>query len=328
MRFANLSARSLPYEGATLIYDIAPLEGAGPGDISLFSSARYLDVLKFSRARAIIVGKDAAHRLADHPAWRVLVDNPRLAFAQVGQLFYPPVPLEPAIDVTARVHPDAQIGVGSRIEAGAIIGNKVEIGERCHVGFNAVLSDGVKLGSECRIGANVCISHAVLGERITVDTGSIIGAAGFGFVPTGHGLTRMLQLGRVLIGDDVQIGANCAIDRGATGDTVIGAGTVLDNLVHIAHNVSLGRNCIICAQVGIAGSTVAGEGVMMGGQVGVADHLMIGKRAQIAAKAGVVRDVVPGSVVGGFPAMAIKAWHRQTIGLARLFRPKQSDRTE
>ena len=308
-----------PDEGALLIFDIAPLEGAGPGDISLFASGRYLDVLESSRARAIIVGRDLARHVEHHPARRVLVDDPRLAFAQVGQLFYPVVPLEPLIDSTARVHPNARIGTGSRIEAGAVIGSNVEIGERCHIGFNAVLADGVNLGNECRIGTNAYISHAVLGARIAVETGTVIGAAGFGFVRGASGLTRMSQLGRVLVEDDVQIGANCAIDRGAAGDTRIGAGTVLANLVHIAHNVSLGRNCIICAQVGIASSAVVGDGVMMGGQVGVADHLMVGTRARIAAKAGVVRDVAPGSIVGGFPAMAIKAWHRQTIGLARLF---------
>jgi UDP-3-O-[3-hydroxymyristoyl] glucosamine N-acyltransferase len=317
-----------PDDGPLLIFDIAPLEGAGPGDISLFASTRYLDVLRSSRARAIIVGRDLACHIEDHPARPVLVDDPRLAFAQVGQLFYPPVPLEPFIDVNARVHPNARIGTGSRIEAGAVIGSEVEIGECCHIGFNAVLANGVKLGSECRIGTNAYISHAILGARITVEIGTVIGAAGFGFVPSASGLIRMSQLGRVMVGDDVQIGANCAIDRGAAGDTLIGAGTVLDNLVHIAHNVSLGRNCIICAQVGIAGSTVVGDGVMMGGQVGVADHLMVGTKAQIAAKAGVVRDVAPEAIVGGFPAMAIKAWHRQTIGLARLFRPKHSERND
>jgi UDP-3-O-[3-hydroxymyristoyl] glucosamine N-acyltransferase len=158
----------------------------------------------------------------------------------------------------------------------------------------------------------------LIGRRVGIETGVTIGAQGFGFVPGPNGLTRMLQLGRVLIEDGVQIGANCAIDRGATGDTVIGAGTVLDNMVHIAHNVRLGRHCVICAQVGIAGSTVVGDGVMMGGQVGVADHLKVGARAQIAAKGGVMRNVEPGAVLGGFPAVPIKQWHRQTLGLARL----------
>ena len=314
--------------GAILINEIAPLDAASADDISVFSDPRYVDVLRPTRAGAIIISRQLARHAANHPARLLFVGNPRLAYAQVGELFYPPAPLEPHVDVNARVHPTALIGAGSRVEAGAVIGSGVEIGERCHIGFNAVLADGVQLGSECRIGANTSVSHALIGRRVTVETGVTIGSSGFGFVPGAKGLTRMLQLGRVLIEDDVQVGANCAIDRGATGDTVIGAGSVLDNLVHIAHNVRLGRHCVICAQVGIAGSTIVGDGVMMGGQVGVADHLTVGARAQIAAKGGVLRDVPPGSVLGGFPAIAIKNWHRQTIGLARLFKPKPSDASD
>jgi UDP-3-O-[3-hydroxymyristoyl] glucosamine N-acyltransferase len=258
----------------------------------------------------------------------MFVKDPRLAYARVGHLFFPQSALEPGIAPTARVHPAARIGHGSQIDAGVVVGRGVEIGRRCHVGFNAVIGEGVRLGDDTKIGANTSISHALIGRRVGIETGVTIGSQGFGFVPGPNGFTRMLQLGRVIIEDDVQIGANCAIDRGATGDTVIGSGTVLDNLMHIAHNVHLGRRCVICAQVGIAGSTRVEDGVMMGGQVGVGDHLEVGSRAKIAAKSGVMRNVAPSAVVGGYPAVAIKNWHRQTIGLARLFKSARWQRNK
>jgi UDP-3-O-[3-hydroxymyristoyl] glucosamine N-acyltransferase len=315
---AHIEAEALePAASPVSIHDIAPLDAAEPDQISVFSDLHYLKALPHTRAGAIISSRDLA-RHADDLSRFIFVKDPRLAYAQVGQLFYPPPALEPGIDPAARVHASATIGRGSQIDAGAVIGRGVEIGNDCHIAFNAVLGDGVRLGDESRVGANTTISHALIGRRVGIETGVSIGSQGFGFVPGPNGLTRMLQLGRVLIEDGVQIGANCAIDRGATGDTVIGAGTVLDNLVHIGHNVRLGRHCIICGQVGIAGSTVVGDGVMMGGQVGVADHLTVGARAQIAAKSGVMRDVAPAAVLGGFPAIEIKTWHRHTVGLARL----------
>jgi UDP-3-O-[3-hydroxymyristoyl] glucosamine N-acyltransferase len=302
---------------ATPIHDIATLDCAEANDISVFTDTRYLDALVPSRAGAIIISRKLAHH-AGGASRLVYVANPRLAYAQVGLLFYPQPGLEPGIDPNARVHSTASIGAGSRIEAGAVIGRGVEIGERCLIAYNAVIGDGVQIADDCRIGANSNISHAIIGRRVEIETAVTVGSQGFGFVPSAKGLTRMLQLGRVLIEDDVQIGANCAIDRGATGDTVIGAASVLDNLVHIAHNVRLGRHCVICAQVGIAGSTVVGDGVMIGGQSGVSDHLTIGAGAHIAAKSGVIRDVEPSGVVGGYPAVTIKDWHRQTVAISRL----------
>jgi UDP-3-O-[3-hydroxymyristoyl] glucosamine N-acyltransferase len=304
-------------DAGTPIHDIAALDCAEADDISVFTDTRYLDALLPTRAGAIIISRKLAHH-AHGPSRLIFVANPRLAYAQVGLLFYPLPELEAGIDANARVHSTASVGAGSKIDAGAVIGRAVEIGERCHVAFNAVLGNGVRLGDDCRIGANTNISHAIIGRRVEIETGVTIGSQGFGFVPNGKGLTRMLQLGRVIIEDDVRIGANCAVDRGATGDTLIGAGSVLDNLVQIAHNVRLGRHCVVCAQVGIAGSTVVGDGVMIGGQSGISDHLCIGAGANIAAKSGVIRDVEPSGVVGGFPAVAIKDWHRQTVAISRL----------
>ena len=314
-----------PEAEAVSIHDIGPLDSAGPNDISVFSDARYRDALAPTRARAIIISRNLARHAAD-PSRLLYVKDPRLAYAQVGQLFYPLPPLEAGIDPRAVVHETATVGAGSQIDAGAVIGRGVEIGERCHIGCNTVLGDHVQIGDDCRIGANNSISHALIGRRVGIETGVTIGSQGFGFVPGAAGLTRMLQLGRVVIEDNVQIGATCAIDRGATGDTFIGAGTVIDNLVQIAHNVRLGRNCVICAQVGIAGSTVVEDGVMMGGQAGVVDHIRVGAGARIAAMSGVLRNVEPKAVVGGIPAIPIKSWHRQTIGLGRLFKSAEPDR--
>lgn len=315
---AVVGAEPLPPDDLALpIHDIAALESAEPEHISVFSDVRYLDALAPTRAGAIIISRKLAHHAS--PSSRLLyVADPRRAYAQVGRLFYPPQPLEPGIHARASVHPSASIGAGTQIDAGAVIGRDVDIGERCHIGANVVIGDGVLIGDDCHIGANCCISHALIGHRVEIETSVTIGSQGFGFVPGPAGLERMLQLGRVIVEEGVKIGANCAIDRGATDDTVIGAGSVLDNLVHIAHNVRLGRHCVICAQVGIAGSTVVGDGVMMGGQTGVADHLVVGRGAQIAAKSGVMRSVAPGAVMGGFPAIPIKDWHRQTVGIARL----------
>jgi UDP-3-O-[3-hydroxymyristoyl] glucosamine N-acyltransferase len=306
-----------------VIDDIAALEEAETGHISVFSDRRYEDLLVSTRASAVITSRDLA-RYAPSGHCLLIVAEPRLAYAQIGHLFYPLSALIPGTGAGAQIGPGVKIGAGSQIDAGAVVGPAVEIGQRCHIASSVVLGAGVVLGDDCRIGANTVITHALIGARVKIAPNATIGSDGFGFVPGPKGLVRMLQLGRVLIEDDVEIGANTAIDRGATGDTVIGAGTVLDNLVQIGHNVRLGRHCVLCGQVGIAGSTIVGDGVMMGGQAAISDHIKIGSGARIAGKSGVMRDVEPGQAVGGCPAVALRQWHRQTAGLARLFGAKQT----
>jgi UDP-3-O-[3-hydroxymyristoyl] glucosamine N-acyltransferase len=294
---------------------------AGPGELSFYIHSQHLNAFRATLASAVVTTPDFA-RNGPSGVSLMSVAQPQLAFAQIGLLYYPSGRPEPQISADARIDPSAVIGAGARIDAGAVVGAGAEIGSGCHVASHAVIGDGVVLGNDCVIGANSCISHAIIGARVQIASGVSIGGQGFGFVPTAKGRLRIPQLGRVMIGDDVEIGANCAIDRGSTGDTVIGAGTVLDNLVHIAHNVRLGRHCVICGQVGIAGSTVVGDGVMMGGQVGISDHLHIGSGARIASKSGVIRDIKDGESVGGYPAMPVREWHRQTAAGFRLSRSR------
>ncbi|MGA7429950.1 MAG: UDP-3-O-(3-hydroxymyristoyl)glucosamine N-acyltransferase [Xanthobacteraceae bacterium] len=306
-----------------MICDIASLETAGPGELSFFNHSQYLSAFHATRASAVVTTPDLA-RNGPQGVCLMSVAEPQLAFARIGLLYYPSSRPEPQISADARIDPSAVIGAGARIDAGAIVGAGAEVGPGCHIACHAVIGSGVVLGNDCAVGPNSCISYAIIGARVRIASGVSIGGQGFGFVPTGNGRLRIPQLGRVIIENDVEIGANCAVDRGSTGDTVIGAGTVLDNLVHIAHNVRLGRYCVICGQVGIAGSTVVGDGVMIGGQVGISDHLHVGSGARIASKSGVIRDVKEGEAIGGYPAMPIREWHRQTATGIRLSQRRPS----
>ncbi|MEL6360567.1 MAG: UDP-3-O-(3-hydroxymyristoyl)glucosamine N-acyltransferase [Pseudomonadota bacterium] len=205
----------------------------------------------------------------------------------------------------------------THVDPSALIAPDSEIEEGVIIGPSAVIGPGVRVGARSRIHANAVVSHAVIGEDCVIGAGVVIGEAGFGFVQESGGIVRAPQLGIVRLGDKVEIGANSAIDRGALGDTVIGDGTKIDNLVHIAHNVVIGRHCILAAQVGIAGSTIIGDGVMMGGQVGVADHLHIGNGVQLAAKAGIMKNVPDGQTWGGYPAKQMRQWLREVAFLQR-----------
>jgi UDP-3-O-[3-hydroxymyristoyl] glucosamine N-acyltransferase len=244
--------------------------------------------------------------------------EPYRGWARVAALFHPAPPAVPGIhpsaivDGAASIDPSAEIGPLCVVEAG------VEIGPRCRIGPSAVIGNGVVLGADCRIGAQASLSHALLGARVYVYPGARIGQEGFGFAVTDAGFVTVPQLGRVILEDDVEVGANTTIDRGSAGDTVIGVGSRIDNLVQIGHNVVLGRCCIVVAQVGISGSTTLGDFVQVGGQAAMAGHLQIGDGAQIGAQAGVISDIEAGARMLGSPAQPSREFFRQVATLKKI----------
>jgi UDP-3-O-[3-hydroxymyristoyl] glucosamine N-acyltransferase len=313
-----------PERGNMLVHDVAELSGAGADDLSVFNDAGHAAAFSESRAGAIVTSAKLGALPHDDCAI-LLCDDPRLAFALIGQMFYPRAIGNGRRDPGAHVAPDAVLAPDVELAPGAVIETGVSIGARSRIGANAVIGAGTQIGEDCAIGANCSISHALIGNHVTIAANSAIGGEGFGFVPTRTGLTKISQLGRVVIGNNVDIGNNVAIDRGSLGDTVIGDGTVLDNLIHLAHNVRLGKGCVIAAQCGIAGSTTLGDYVMTGGHAAIKDHVVIGNRVRIAAKSGVIHNIPDGATIGGLPAIPTREWHRQTVALARLARRKSDD---
>jgi UDP-3-O-[3-hydroxymyristoyl] glucosamine N-acyltransferase len=311
------TARGVADELELLLEGVAPLQTARPNEVSFLDNRRYASALDQTSAGAVIVHPDMAARV---PAGTVAIQTtaPYAAWARVAALFYPLPPVFPGIHPSAivaegaRVDPSAEVGPLCVIEAGA------EIGPGCRIGPCAVIGSGVIVGRDCRIGPHVSLSYAILGARVYVYPGARIGQEGFGFASTKDGFLSVPQLGRVILEDDVEVGANTTIDRGSSRDTVIGAGSRLDNLVQIGHNVILGRCCVIVAQVGISGSTVLEDFVRVGGQAAMAGHLRIGQGAEIGAQAGVISDMVPGAKVLGSPAQPKRDFFRQIVMLKRM----------
>lgn len=307
-----------------MVSDVAPLDQAGAGHLSFLDNIRYKDQFISSKASVCIVSEGA---VAFAPKGMVLIvsKNPYKSYALVAQSFYPDDFPPADISGAAHVHPSVKIGKGCVIEAGAVIKANAVVGDGCWIEACAVIGEGVEIGAKSRIGSGATVSHAVIGSGVRLYPGVRVGQDGFGFAidPAGH--VKVPQLGRVIIGDHVEIGANSTIDRGAGPDTVIGSGTWIDNLVQIGHNVKIGRGCVLVAQSGVAGSTVMEDFSVLAAQAGVAGHLRIGMGARIGAKAGVMRDVPAGEEQLGAPAMPVREFMKQVATLKRLTRPQKSE---
>lgn len=307
-----------------LLTGVAPLQTAGPAEVSFLDNRKYAGALDATRAGAVIVHPDLASRVPGG-AVAIVTEQPYVAWAKVAALFHPEPPTAPGVHPTALVAADAIVDPGAEIGPFAIIGARAEIAAGCRIGSHVVIGPGVVLGRDCRVGAHASISHALIGNRVYIYTGVRIGQDGFGFAIADTGFLTVPQLGRVIIGDDVEIGANTTIDRGSLHDTVIGAGSRLDNLVMIGHNVTLGRACVIVSQVGISGSTAIGDQVMIGGQAGLAGHLKIGRGARIGGQAGVISDIPAGAEVIGSPAQPVREFWRHLALLRKLARGRSAD---
>ena len=305
-------------ESATFsINGVSSLNEADSENLSFLDNVRYKDQFKTTKAGACIVHYDMAD-LAPKGLHLLLSKSPYKAYALAAQFLYPEKKPESFINESAVIDESAEVSAGCTIEAGVVISKGAKIGENSWIGSNTVIGPNVVIGENVRIGENATISHSLIGSYSRLYPGVRVGQDGFGFAidPAGH--VKVPQLGRVIIEEHVEIGANTTIDRGAGPDTVIGQGTWIDNLVQIGHNVKIGRGCIIVSQVGISGSTVLGDFVAVGGQVGIAGHLQIGSGVRIAAQSGIMKDIPAGDEVMGSPAVPIRQYMKQVAFLKRL----------
>jgi UDP-3-O-[3-hydroxymyristoyl] glucosamine N-acyltransferase len=310
-------------DGAARVCDLATLEGAAAQHLAFCAGKAARAALAQTKVGFCFIGRDAEPAKVPLGTVGLPCDSAQRAFAAALDLFYPESMLVTWSQQTP-VDPSARIGEGVMLAPGVVIGPNVEIGDRTRIGPNAVIGRGVAIGRDCEIGSNVTIANSYIGDRVVILPGAQIGQPGFGFASGTAGHIKIPQIGRVIVQDKVEVGACCTIDRGAIGDTVIGEGTKIDNLVQIGHNTHMGRHCIIVAQVGISGSCEIGDFVVMGGQAGVADHAIIGDGTRLAARTGVMPGVLPpGQDYGGTPARPVKDWLRESVALAKLAKTKK-----
>jgi UDP-3-O-[3-hydroxymyristoyl] glucosamine N-acyltransferase len=314
------------------IRGVAPVQDGGDGMLVFVDGKRHGALPKGLRAAALICNQEIAGHAP--PEMAVLISGrPVYTFAAATRVLYPsaarpgPVMGGTGVSPAAHVAADALVEPGAIVEAGAVVGTGAEIGAGTVVTPGAVIGPNCRVGRNSYIGPGASVFSALVGDRVFIHGGVRIGQDGFGYVPGPSGPEKIPQLGRVIIQDNVEIGANTTIDRGAMSDTVIGESTKIDNLVQIAHNVKIGRGCIVAGQCGIAGSVTLGDFVMLGGRVGVSDHVTLGTGAQLAASSGVMDNVPAGGIWAGTPAVPIREFFRQIAGLRRMSksRPRKSE---
>ena len=315
---ARIADGEVEGDAALVVRGVRPLDEAGPDDLSFVAEARYFPYIAASQARALLVARGSDAPLK--PGTPVVrVDDPRRALARLLPALYP------EHRPPAGVHPTAVVGEGVELAATAWVGPYAVIGDGSTVGERARIGAQVVIGRDCRVGDDALIHpHATLydgtrvGERAIIHSGARLGADGFGYVPEGGGLAKVPQVGRCVIEADVEVGANTTIDRGSIGDTVVGRGSKVDNLVQIGHNCRLGRSVIVVSQAGISGSTRIGDGAVLGGQSGFQGHITVGAGAKVGAQAGVTASVEPGATVSGYPARPHREAMRAQAALFRL----------
>ena len=315
---AALVGGTLMGDGAARLVGVAPLDRAGSGDLAFLAAGRYLPYFHASRAGAVLV--TAEHRgQQPGPATRIVVDDPHRAMLAVVRALYPARPRVAAVHPTAVIGTGAVLGRDVSLGPRVIVGQGARLGDRVDLMAGAVVGDGVVLGDDTVLYPNVvCYPGTVVGSRVILHAGVVLGSDGFGYVPGKAGHEKIPHVGRCVIGDDVEIGANTTIDRGSVDDTVVGAGTKIDNLVQIGHNCRVGARCLIMAQVGLAGSTRVEDEVILAGQVGVAGHLTIGRGAKVGAQSGVLSDVPAGAEFFGYPARPRRESMRAMVASLRL----------
>jgi UDP-3-O-[3-hydroxymyristoyl] glucosamine N-acyltransferase len=302
-------------DGAIQLGGIAPAEHARAGELTFAENDEYFAAAEKSQASSILVSGP----FTSESKVLIRVPNARIALARVLPLFFPPE------EHPRGIHPNAVIAPSAQIDPTAHVGPTCRIGERVRLGARSVLMGGNDLRADCQVGEDVCLFPNVvlyrqtqIGNRVSIHAGTVIGSDGFGYVFDEGRHRKVLQLGNVIIHDDVEIGANSAIDRGSLGSTIIGAGTKIDNLVHVAHNVVMGRHCLIMGQVGFAGSTQLGDYVVVASQSGISGHLKIGNQVTIGAKSGVMRDIPDGARMLGIPASPDRQAKRQVLAIQQL----------